>query len=68
MSCERCGVPCQGRRCRSCEQIDRCEARHGDRVERDRDAWAVTQTGLGDQRASGQATLDGGIVPEGGDE
>jgi hypothetical protein len=32
------------------------------------DEWSVDQQGLGDRDASGQATLDGGIVRGDGDD
>jgi len=69
MSCERCGSPCQGHRCRGCEEIGECEARHGETVDReDADEWTVAQTGL-DGEAEGQATLTGDIAkPVGGEE
>lgn len=69
MPCSRCGGSCQGDRCAGCADIDRCEARHGDRVERDDSPdWQVEQTGL-DGEAAGQTTLDGGIAkPQGGDD
>jgi len=74
MPCQQCGSACQGRRCRGCEQIQRNEKLHGtpgDDVGRDQDrdgeTWGIRQQGLGDAEASGQATLDGGIRKEGGD-
>lgn len=29
MSCDRCGMPCKGSRCRICEQAERLEDRYG---------------------------------------
>jgi len=75
VTCELCGSACQGRRCRGCEQSQINETLHGtpgDDVGRDRDhddeTWKIRQQGLGDAEASGQATLDGGIRTEGGDD
>jgi hypothetical protein len=73
MACERCGAPCQGRRCAGCEQIDVCEARHGDSVDdsdetEDDPGWMVRQRDLSGDKASGQTTLAGDVVPEGGGE
>lgn len=62
MPCVECGSPCQGLRCRECEMIAACEARHGDRV--DDQEWRVEQEGI-DGDAQGQATLDGGVRKEG---
>jgi len=29
MTCDRCGMPCQGAMCRDCEMMDHLEDRHG---------------------------------------
>ena len=68
MSCDQCGSPCQGRLCELCETAQAAEKLHGtvDEPESD-DDWQVVQTGLGDRDAAGQTTLDGDVVPDGGD-
>lgn len=60
----RCGAHIQsGRRCRDCQLADRySDGPVGG--EGEREDWSVTQQGLGDRDAEGQATLDGGIARE----
>lgn len=69
MSCTDCGAPSQGDRCQTCRQIRHNEEYYGVPADHhDREEWRVQQTGLGDRGVNGQATIDGGIVREGGDE
>lgn len=69
MTCERCGSPCQGRRCQACELAATNAKLHGTPADHDDqdDEWRVEQQGI-DGGPRGQATLDGGIVSDGGDE
>jgi len=72
MSCQNCGSPCQGHRCRECEMIAACEARHGtsagapdDVKDESSDEWGVEQTGLDGEGVNGQATFSGAVLKEG---
>lgn len=72
MTCERCGAPATGGRCRDCEQQEHVEAQYGTAaddvgVDAEDDEWEVDQQGLGDRDPAGQARLDGGIAREGED-
>jgi len=71
MTCERCGAPATGDRCRDCEQQAHNERWFGtaaDNIGLDSDEWEVDQQGLGDREAAGQARLDGGIAREDSDD
>lgn len=68
MTCERCGAPCQGRRCRGCEQDQANEKLYGGATDDGGDAgdgWTVEQQGLDGEAHEGQATLDGGVAKDG---
>jgi len=71
MTCERCGSPCQGRRCQACEMQAANTTLHGTPSDHDADQddeWTVEQQGI-DGGPRGQATLDGGITDvDGGDD
>lgn len=40
MSCQKCGEPCQGELCSTCEQIQANEKQHGESVD-ERDPWDI---------------------------
>lgn len=66
MTCADCGMPCKGRLCVTCRQIEINEKLHGDSVDDD-DEWQVEQQGLDGEAATGQTTLDGGVVTDRGE-
>lgn len=72
MTCDKCGMPCQGAMCRECERAEHQEDYYGvpsdnydDEGDADGDAW-INQQGLDGETHQGQATLDGGVVKDGG--
>ena len=77
MTCEQCGMPCQGSLCEICEAARRQRTRYGtadddvgawsaDETERQADEWAIEQQSLTGDAHTGQATLDGGVAKDGG--
>jgi len=79
MACSSCGMPCQGGKCRSCDRAEHQEDYYGvpadnfddvdeDVQEDDESDWAVVQQGLDGESHTGQATLEGGVSKDGGDD
>lgn len=83
MTCDQCGSRCQGSLCQMCEQIkinetlagtpaddagaDSLQERDADSGDESDQEWSVDQLGLDGQTATGQTTLGGGVVFDGGE-